>query len=221
MRRALTAIGLYGAAVLAAVACHDAGSSACFEDSGAVYPVAAPGDSTVIFRWPGSYYPVRYYAEPVGALQANVDSGLVLWLNAFHCGELSVQRVTDSTTADVIIRNPALLPPLTTGSTVVFADSVGACIGRTDIALDSLNRLERPVRAYVAPQNPDTVAVSGCYHFVTAHEIGHTLGLFSHSPNPVDLMFVRPRRRVLSTDDRYTIQQLYHFGHIVIVPQPR
>jgi hypothetical protein len=212
----IPAAALVAATALAA-ACNSVGESACFESGATAYPVNLPGD-TVSFRWPAGYYPVRYYAEPAANLAAHADNGLQLWLSAFRCGELQVQRITDSTQADVIIRNPAQFPAVIGVS--FAADSVGACQGRTDVALDSLHRLLRPVRVYVVPFSLDPVAVEACYQFVTAHEIGHTLGLFQHSPNPADLMYSVPRHTAISLDDRYTVQLLYHFN-APIQPEPR
>lgn len=207
-------------ALAAALAACDSSNSQCFDSGGASYGFSLPGDTSLTFSWPASYHPVRFYAEPVAHTVENVDAGLQLWANAFHCNELTMQRVSDSTIADVIVRNPAQLPPLASGS-AMFADSVGACRGRTDIALDSVGQLERPIRTYVAPFNADTTAVNACYHFVTAHEIGHALGLFTHSTDPADLMYGVPRKRVLSTNDRFTIQTLYRQVQPSIPPVPR
>jgi len=222
MRRFIGGTLIGATFALALAACKDtSGGLDCYESGATAYAFHAPGDTSVVFRWPGSYYPVRYYAEPTGELPANVDAGLLLWVNAFRCGELTLQRVNDSTIADVVIRNPSQMPPLPAAGAAFFADSVGACQGRTDVLVDSLNRLVRPIRSYVTPFSTDSVAVAGCYHFVTAHEIGHTLGLFSHSLDPADLMYGVPRRRVLSPNDRYTIQLLYHWPSITIPPEPR
>ena len=220
MRRTVAGAAL-GAVLLAMLAaCHESvGVGACYESGATAYPVHAPGDTTAVFRWPDDFQPVRFYAEPVGSLQANVDAGMQLWVNAFRCHELTLQRVSDSTTADIVIRNPGSLPPPANAITVA-ADSVGACRGRTDVSLDTLGRLTRPIRVYVVPSNIDSVAVAACYHFVTAHEIGHTLGLFSHSSDPADLMYAVPRRTALSINDRYTIQLLYHVD-APVKPEPR
>ena len=212
MRRFLIPlVGIAAAASLAA--CHDAGIGQCFESGATAYNVAANGDTTKIFHWLGPDMPVRVYAEPVDSLTQNVLRGMQLWTSAFRCNELSLQQWTDSTTADIVFRNPSFLPPVPAArANLVTGDSVGACFGRTDFApLDSLGRLPRPIRSYVAPAGTDTAATSACYHFVVAHELGHGLGLFAHSTDPNDLMYTQPKHTALSLDDRYTIQLLYHF----------
>jgi hypothetical protein len=211
MRRFLIpALGVAAAGVLAACTGVDH-PGACYESGATPYPVHAPGDTSVVFHWPNTFQPVRYWVEPVGNLTAHVDNGLHLWVNAFRCGELALQFWADSASADVIIRNPSQLPA-TQGATTLAADSVNACRGRTDIFLDSLGRMVRPLHSWVVPSSPDSAAVEACYQFVTAHEIGHTLGLLSHSSDPADLMYAVPRHTVLSVNDRYTIQALYHFA---------
>ena len=212
------AVSLFAAAVLAACS-GGGGDQACFESGATAYPVYAPGDTSVVFNWPKAYHPIRVYADTANELRTNVINGLQLWANALHCDEISFAIVTDSTIADIVVRNPIFFPPLpVTGA--FFADSVGACKGRTDVLVDSTNMLLRPIRAYVVPNSIDSVAIASCYHFVTAHELGHAIGLFSHSPDPGDLMNSTPRRAVLSINDRYTVQLLYHLDPYTR-PSPR
>lgn len=203
------AAALLGAGALAALAaCHDAGPGNCFEPNALPYAFSLNGDTSLVFHWPGSYMPVRVYAEPTGSLPANVAAGMSLWTGAFRCGELSLVATTDSTRADIIVRNPGSLPVPSAAATLA-ADSAGACQGVTK--LDTAGTaIAGPLRSYVAPLSGDSVAVAACYHFVTAHELGHALGLFAHSADTNDLMYSSPRRRVLSAADRYTIQLLYH-----------
>lgn len=217
--RIAAAAGCLLALVLAAAACHDGGLSACFEADVQAYPAGLPGDSAAFFHWPASDQPVRVYAEPPASFQAQVDSGLRLWVGAFRCGEFRASLVADSTTADIVVRNPSSLPPIPLAHHVA-ADSTDACRGRTDVFVDLTDVVERPIRSYIAPASVDSALIRSCFRFVTAHELGHALGIFQHSPDPADLMYSVPRRRVLTAADRYTIQTLYHAA-ATLTPAPR
>jgi predicted Zn-dependent protease len=210
-----------GTALLALLAaCHDSvGPGRCFEPNVQAYGFALNGDTNLVFHWPASYLPVRVYAEPVGNLPANTLAAMALWVGAFRCSELSLAVAADSTHADIIVRNPPFLPLAARAAAELRADSVGACTGVTKF--DTVGTtLAGPIRSFVSPVSTDTVAVASCYHFVTAHELGHALGLFVHSADTSDLMYTTPRRRVLSAADKYTIQLLYHTTS-KLAPAPR
>ena len=207
------------AALVLLGACHEGvGPGRCFEPNAVAYSFALNGDTNLVFHWPGSYMPVRVYAEPAGALPANVAAGMALWASAFRCNELSYVMSTDSTRADIIVRNPPFLP--SPGFAAVFrADSVNACTGVTQVDTSG-TALAGPMRSFVSPLSTDSTAVASCYHFVTAHELGHALGLLAHGPDTTDLMNASPRRLALSESDRYTIQLLYHTAS-KLQPPPR
>ncbi len=215
MIRRSAAVGsavLYGAALLLAACQNDGGPGRCFESGATSYPFILPGDTTAWFHWVGGDFPVRVYAEPTGATVANTDTAITLWLGAFRCGELQLRSWPDSTTADIVVRNPPFQPPIPLAGRMAAADSTTACRGRTDIpAWDSSGVFQRPIRAWVWPVSTDSTAVAACYRFVTLHELGHALGLFSHSTDTLDIMHFRPRRREVSINDRYTIQVLHSY----------
>lgn len=218
MKRLAAVAGVASLALL--WACHEgAGPGQCFEPNALAYGFALNGDTNLVFHWPASYMPVRVYAEPAGALPANVAAGMALWAGAFRCHELSYVIVTDSTRADIVVRNPPFLPASGFGAAVVHADSVNACTGVTQVDTAG-TALAGPMRSYVSPLSTDSAALASCYHFVTAHELGHALGLMAHSPDTTDLMNVAPRRFALSESDRYTIQLLYHTAS-KLQPPPR
>jgi predicted Zn-dependent protease len=197
--------------------------AACFEPNAQAYSFTLNGDSALVFHWPASYMPVRVYAEPAGELPANVAKAMALWTGAFRCDELSLTATTDSARADIIIRNPPTIPAVRLpNARLMFSDSVGACTGVTQLALDSAGTaLAGPLRSYVSPfPGNDSAAVASCYHFVVAHELGHALGLLAESPDTGDLMYTTPDRLALTEADRYTIQLLYHTT-ATIGPEPR
>ncbi|HXY69329.1 MAG TPA: matrixin family metalloprotease [Gemmatimonadales bacterium] len=213
-----------GAALALAAACGDKVTTGqCFEPNATAYNFDFNGDTNVVFHWPSSYMPLRVYAESAGALRANTRIGMDLWASAFRCGELSYTMVTDSTIADIVVRNPVSLPVAAHAARVMHADSVGACQGLTQFATDTVTgtTLTGPMRSYIAAfPGFDSAAVAGCYHFVTAHELGHALGLLSESPYPGDLMYAVPTRLALTESDRYSIQLLYHVAS-KLQPPPR
>jgi predicted Zn-dependent protease len=215
---------LAGAAALVVLAaCHEGvGPGACFEPNAHAYNFDYNGDTAIVFHWPSSYMPVRVYAEPAGNLPANVQTAMQLWTGAFRCHELALTAATDSAHADIIVRNPGALPPAPRAARVMHADSVGACLGVTQFNTNATGTaLAGPMRSFVAPfPGKDSTAVAACYHFITAHELGHALGLLSHSPDTNDLMFATPSRLALSEADRYTIQLLYHVAS-KLGPPPR
>ncbi len=211
MRGAVLLAG--GAALALLAACHDSvGPAACFEPNTQAYTFDYNGDTNIVFHWPSSYMPVRVYADTTRGLAANVQTAMQLWVGAFRCRELSLTTVTDSTQADIIVRNPAALPLAPRAAHVLHSDSIGACHGVTQFVMDSdSTALVGPMRSYVSPfPGADSADVASCYHFVTAHELGHALGLLSESPADSDIMYTSPYRLALSESDRYTIQLLYH-----------
>jgi len=212
-------LALAAAALLAA--CGDGTKpNTCYDSNAFSYGFRPQADTTLVFHWPADRMPVRFYADTTGALRENVLAGLTAWVNAYHCQEASFQLVQDSTTADVIVRQAPFLPPVGAAMTL-DADSVGACVGRTDFQIDTARALTGPFRAWVVPQaTADPVALAGCFRMVTTHELGHAIGIFTHSPDPGDLMYSTPRRGTLSPDDRYTLQRLYHTTPTVR-PSPR
>jgi len=222
-RRLGPLLGL-AAALAALSACHDStAAKSCYDYYGAGYAYDFNGDTSIVFHWPASYMPLRVYAESVGDLRADTKAGMDLWVSAFQCHEMSYTMVTDSTRADIVVRNPASLPAFVSRwMRAMHADSAGACHGVTQFETDSdTTALVGPMRSYVAAfPAADSAAAASCYHFVTAHELGHALGLLSESPNPGDLMFSSPTQLQLTDNDKYTIQYLYHVASR-LGPPPR
>jgi predicted Zn-dependent protease len=52
--------------------------------------------------------------------------------------------------------------------------------------------------------------VAECLALTATHELGHAIGIFTHSPVETDLMFVDPVVSTLSARDRATIERAYH-----------
>ena len=154
---------------------------------------------------------------PGGALRALVGAGLETWRAQFLYGEFRGDLVTDSLAADVIVvwadSVPPDVAPDTTGAT-------GACGGLTSFTVDSSNTMEGPVHVEVRVNPGFTLAqVAACLPRVTRHELGHALGILTHSPDPADLMDGTPSTSEPSAADRATVEVLYHTPPTIAPPR--
>jgi hypothetical protein len=161
-----------------------------------------------VFRWPAERLPVRYFASPVGALPDYVRSGLLAWESQFLYGEFDGEVTTDSAGADVRVVIEGGTPP---AATLTNDPAVSACDGVTSATLADATHLAAPLVIRVR-WFPSFAArdVANCLSRVTAHEIGHSMGLLQHSNDPADLMFGVPAVRDPSARDRSTAELLYH-----------
>jgi hypothetical protein len=62
------------------------------------------GVETLSFAWPASRQPVRIYAEDVLDYPARMDRAIRQWRSQFLYGEFRAVLVSDSNSADVIVR---------------------------------------------------------------------------------------------------------------------
>lgn len=171
-----------------------------------------------VFHWPADRLPVRYFADTRGTMPALVRTSLREWEAQFLYGEFRGMLVADSMAADVIVTwqdsVPPDVPPDTTGA-------LGACDGVTSFVIDAANAMTEPIRVqlrvrlgFTAPQ------IAACMRRVAAHELGHTLGILTHSPAATDLMSGTPATATPTDRDRNTAQVLYHTPS-TIEPPPR
>jgi hypothetical protein len=182
------------------------------------YPADHPSLPGEIFRWPGDRMPVRYFADTRGEMQSLVGRGLAVWEQQFLYGEFRGQLVSDSAAADVIVVWQDSVPPNVPPDT---AGAVGACTGVTTLMIDSTNTITEALRVVIGVASGFTTAqVAACLPRVTAHELGHALGLLRHSSGPDDLMSGPPRVDMPTARDRRTVEVLYHTTS-TIAPPPR
>ncbi len=162
----------------------------------------------VVFSWPADRRPVRYFAPDVGPLRAYLQSGIEAWESQLLYGEFEGDVTGDSAGADVrVVISGGTPPPATLNGN----PPVVACDGSTSAQLATPGQLRGPMTITVrwftgfAPSD-----IANCLARVTAHEIGHSIGLFQHSPNPGDMMFGVPAVAAPSARDRSSVQFLYH-----------
>lgn len=169
---------------------------------------------TVAFSWPESHLPIRIWVQDTNGLPQDIDAGIALWEDALLFGEIAAVRVSDSTTAHIIVKG-TIAPPETSAPRAArrLAAQATNCEGATDILVSAPDhtKLWLPVRMYVWPQYLMTdTATTNCLKRVTAHELGHALGLFRHSIDINNLMYGFPAVDAPSEVDATTILRLYH-----------
>lgn len=173
---------------------------------------------TGVFHWPAERLPVRYYATTQGTMARLVQNGLAAWERQFLYGEFTAVLVADSNSADVIVLWTDSVPPDVPPDT---AGAVGACGGVTQFFLDSTGTRADSIQVRLTVNAGFSLAqVAACTRRVAAHELGHTLGIFTHSPATGDLMYGAPSVESPTARDRATVEVLYHTPP-TISPPPR
>ena len=175
--------------------------------------LGTPMVDTLSFHWPSSSLPVKIWVEDSFGMPAHVQHGIDLWASAFLYNEYNATLVSDSSVADVIVRTiqppvkPA--PPLAELHGRLFA----GCEGETRLDTVATRReLSIPIHVFVFPKyNPNTFDLTQCFSITAAHELGHSLGLFQHSADTLDVMYSDPLASALSARDIRTVETTYHW----------
>jgi predicted Zn-dependent protease len=174
---------------------------------------------TLSYHWPRSSLPVRIWVEDQNDIPARVREGIALWKDAFLYGEWDGKIVSDSNTADVLIRT--VLPPPEVQGNVHMNAMAASCEGATDVdTVASRHELRLPVRVYIIATLPGAPDIHDCLQAVAAHELGHSLGLFQHSTDSLDLMYSFPTRNFLTDRDLGTAYNAYHFQSDMVPVRP-
>ena len=208
---------LLGAAILIA-GCEPA--APVRDCAGCLYDFAdtIPPNTVLVFHWPATRLPVRFYADPRGAMPALVSLGIAAWEGQFLYGEFAGVQVADSSHADVIVQWGSGVPPDVAPDP---GPPVQACDGSTTNPANAFPLGENVLHVEIVVRAgfPDG-QVAACARRVAVHELGHALGLLKHSPYADDIMYAVPTVTMPSPEDRRTIEVLYHTSPTV-TPPPR
>ena len=214
------------ALVVAAAACSDIATpirTNFYEWRLVVPKVSGTGEDSLTFHWPASRVPVRIWVEDAASLPENVPKGIADWRTAFLYNEFDATVVSDSASADVIVRAGAA-PGVLFGRqaarasgersepTRLYSALAPECAGATDLDIsDDHTQLRLPVRVYINPTAaPDAPGLPECLALTTTHELGHALGIWRHSGVATDLMFFNPGVDAPSEPDLATAEVIYH-----------
>ncbi len=170
-------------------------------------PLPDGGTDTLSFAWPTGSQPLKLWAQDSLGLVAHTTAAIQTWQAQFLYGEFRGTMVADSADADIIVL--AGQPP---ANAPVLPSMARQCQGATDIAVDPQTfLLTPPMHIYIELRfDPDAPGVDACLALTTAHELGHALGIFQHSPDPDDLMYSDPVVSAPSERDRNTAARAYH-----------
>jgi hypothetical protein len=201
------------ALVVAAAACGDIARP--LRDDFYLWQLVVPdpagtGSDSLSFHWPAATLPVRIWVEDAADLPTHVPAALAAWRTAFLYQEFDAIVVSDSSTADVIVRAGSA-PGVQFARVRLHSALAPECSGATDLDIsDDHTQLRLPVRVYLDPRLDPGPALTSCLALTTTHEIGHALGIWRHSPTPTDLMYSDPTAAGPDERDLTTAELLYH-----------
>jgi predicted Zn-dependent protease len=166
------------------------------------------GTDTLTFHWQAAELPVKIWVEDSANLPAQINRGIGLWQNTLGTNAYHAVTVTDSSTADVIVR---VAPILAAAPATGAGRSLTSCQAETIVdTVATRFQLAIPLRINIEIlAAPASDSAQACVRRVAAHELGHSLGLFQHSPNNQDLMYSVPTVDAPSARDANTVITLY------------
>ncbi len=170
---------------------------------------AGPAD-TLSFQWPREYAPVRIWVNPSSRLRPYLTTAISAWEEALIYGEWRGVPVSDSASAEIVVVNSP--PPAGGGGSTSLASMAPQCRGEfTYYAEMDTREVELPVFIYVWSRVLETdPALDECYRKTLIHEMGHAIGIFSHSSDSRDIMYGDPVVDRISERDRATAELVHH-----------
>ena len=158
-------------AVVAGAACSDAsgpGPNDFYEWRLIVASPGGTGDDSLTFHWPQNRLPVRIWVEDAADLPGHVAAGLTAWRQGLTQSQFAGEVVSDSTTADVIVR-AGVGPGAQFARVRLHSALAPECSGATDLDITpDHTQLRLPVRIYVDPRDRPVRAwargVPGAHH---------------------------------------------------------
>jgi predicted Zn-dependent protease len=205
---------LAAALVLLGAACGDIATPIRidFYEWRLIVPAAnGTGDDSLTFHWPKDRLPVRIWVEDAASLRENVPTAIAAWRRAFLYEEFDATIVSDSASADVIVRAGGA-PGVQFSRVRLHSALASECAGATDLDIsDDHSQLRLPVRMYIDPRSdPNAPGLPECLALTTTHELGHALGIWRHSGVATDLMYADPGVDGPSERDLATAEVIYH-----------
>jgi len=204
----------FGLAALTALACGDIAAPVrgdLYEWRLEAPSIPGPGLDTLSFHWDKAHLPVRVWVEDNVDLPGHIARAIDVWEAAFLYREFEATLVSDSTTADVIVRGGTPGDPKLRMKRL-YSAMAPECAGVTDLDVDVANtELRLPIRLFIDPHSLlDDPGIERCLALTSIHEMGHALGIFAHSDDPEDIMYANPEVELPSARDRRTVEAVYH-----------
>ena len=177
----------------------------------------------LLYHWPLGKT-IDIYVDPRGAprgldLAAAVRPAGAMWRSHVFYREFDVRLVGDPAAADVLFRfdtAPSLVL-FECPSTLALAGPAGVTAACPDesrgvflpfLFLDGTS--SRAKFEVAINGDPQRMSTMGFLQAIVGHEMGHVLGIGSHSPNPLDLMASSPQVGSPGSGDAHTLRYLLH-----------
>jgi predicted Zn-dependent protease len=175
----------------------------------------------VIYHWPLGRT-IAIYAHSIGAppgfdLPTAIQQANDVWADVLRYREFDVRMVSSPSEADVVfhfdadsvVSSAACMAPggSAPGVTYFCVDQTFENILALPLLSGQPSRVKFDVRI---TSNPGSLPNVTAFRRIVAHELGHVIGIGSHSGDNVDLMFSAPTVDAPSTADAQTIRWVLH-----------